>query len=193
MYSPSSPKNPIGGKSWSKPTTSVPPSAFASSASFSFWAAVSEAASEPSVFVSVDAAAETFSPPEQAVSENAITDASAAHKNLFFIIISSSTKCLMSPLRFRAFGASFFLILYHISTVKQFCKELLLSLFKAAEKQVQRQALNSLIRIILHLISRRFESLHFIKKWMSDPDTQPSRRRWYTLPSRSWFCPETEY
>ena len=72
VYSPLSPTNPIGGKSWSKPTISVPPAASAVSA-----AVVS------AVVVSV------FAPPH-AARESTIADAITALNNLFFIIISSS-------------------------------------------------------------------------------------------------------
>ena len=87
MYSLLSPKNPIGGKSWSKPTISVPPSIPAAAAVVS---SASEEAASVVVSASeafVSAAVVAVLPDEQAVMDNAIIDASAAHNTLFFIII----------------------------------------------------------------------------------------------------------
>ena len=77
MYSPSSPTNPIGGKSWSKPTISVPPAVFVSSA-----ADVSAA-----VVSSLDSADVSVFAPPHAARESTIADAITALNNLFFIII----------------------------------------------------------------------------------------------------------
>ena len=85
VYSPLSPKNPIGGKSWSKPTISVPPSVPAAVVSSAFSeeaATVVVSASE--AFVSAVVAA--VLPDEQAAMDNTIIDAIAAHNTLFFII-----------------------------------------------------------------------------------------------------------
>ena len=98
VYSPLSPMNPIGGKSWSNPTINVPPalsetasdaaslSAFVSSCAVvsSALAEVSSAVCSVSAFVSASVAA-SFEPPHPA-RDNAITDARARLKSLFFII-----------------------------------------------------------------------------------------------------------
>ena len=113
VYSPSSPTNPIGGKSWSKPTIRVPPSVvFASSA-------VVSSAWLSAAFVS---AALLLLP--HAVMESAITAASAALTNLFFIIGVLLIFRQWKPFSLCRFPSRF-LICYHISILKRFCKALI--------------------------------------------------------------------